>query len=77
MHEPFTDSEGFRRDALTLPIRELIERYPAAMPVLAAHGMDLCCGGGHSVPEAAALHGLDLDALLGQLATALKTPVAR
>ncbi len=40
-------------------IRELVETYPAVMPVLASYGMDLCCGGGHTVPEAARLHGLD------------------
>jgi iron-sulfur cluster repair protein YtfE (RIC family) len=57
-----------RRDAATWPIRELIERYPAAMAVLDAHGIDLCCGGAHTVAEAAALHGLDLDGLLAQLA---------
>ena len=53
-----------RHAATTLPIRDLIERYPAFMTVLDAHGLDLCCGGGHTVAEAAALHGLDLDALL-------------
>jgi iron-sulfur cluster repair protein YtfE (RIC family) len=51
----------------TLLIRDLIERYPALMPVLDAHGLDLCCGGGHTVSEAAALHGLDLEALLVEL----------
>jgi iron-sulfur cluster repair protein YtfE (RIC family) len=58
-------------------IRDLIERYPALMPVLDAHGLDLCCGGGHTVAEAAALHGLDLEALLMELDAAFATAQAR
>ena len=42
-----------------LPIRTLVEVYPPVMPVLARFGMDLCCGGGHTITEAAELHGLD------------------
>lgn len=50
------------------PMRVLVERYPQVMPLLAGCGMDLCCGGGHTVPEAAGLHGLDVAAVVGQVA---------
>jgi iron-sulfur cluster repair protein YtfE (RIC family) len=55
----------------TQPIRVLVEDYPAVMPVLGQYGMDLCCGGGHTVPEAAHLHDLDLDMLVRQMAAAI------
>jgi iron-sulfur cluster repair protein YtfE (RIC family) len=51
----------------TQPIRSLVESFPLAMPVLDQHGFDLCCGGGHTVPEAARLHGLDAEALVQQV----------
>jgi regulator of cell morphogenesis and NO signaling len=73
-----TASNSTMRQATgTLLIRDLIERYPALMPVLDAHGLDLCCGGGHTVAEAAALHGLDLEALLVELDAAVATAGAR
>jgi iron-sulfur cluster repair protein YtfE (RIC family) len=73
-----TASNSTMRQATgTLLIRDLIERYPAVMPVLDAHGLDLCCGGGHTVAEAAALHGLDLEALLVELDAAVATAGAR
>lgn len=64
-----------RRVARERPIRELIELFPATMAILAAHGMDLCCGGGHTVAEAARLHGLDADALVEQLVAAVRAEV--
>ena len=51
----------------TTLIRDLVERWPATMPILAGYGIDLCCGGGHTVVEAAKLHELDLDRLVGEL----------
>lgn len=52
----------------TDPIRDLVERYPQLLPLLASYGMDLCCGGGHTLQEAARLHGLDVIAVLRQVA---------
>lgn len=52
-------------------IRDLVERYPSVMPVLSSYGMDLCCGGGHTVPDAARLHGLDVDAVIAEVARAI------
>ncbi|HQY30766.1 MAG TPA: DUF542 domain-containing protein [Thermomicrobiales bacterium] len=45
-------------------IRDIVERYPAAMPILAELGLDLCCGGGHPLGEALELHGFDRSAVL-------------
>lgn len=53
-------------------VRELVERYPVVMPVLARYGLDLCCGGGHTLVEAAQLHGLDRDGLLHDLEAAIQ-----
>jgi iron-sulfur cluster repair protein YtfE (RIC family) len=58
-------------DVATQPIRVLVERYPHLMPVLARYGMDLCCGGGHTVAEAARLHGLDVGALNYEVAAVI------
>lgn len=52
-------------------INDLVARHPALMPVLAGHGLDLCCGGPLTLRQAAERHGLDLDALLADLAGAL------
>ena len=49
------------------PMRVLVEEYPRLMPLLAGYGMDLCCGGGHTVAEAARLHGLDIESLINEV----------
>lgn len=54
-----------------LTINALVERHPHLMPVLAAHGFDLCCGGPLTLTEAADRHGLDLSDLLAELGRAL------
>lgn len=47
------------RDALrAMPIRDIVERWPEAMSVLAPLGIDLCCGGAHPLSEALQLHGI-------------------
>jgi iron-sulfur cluster repair protein YtfE (RIC family) len=55
----------------TWEIRELVERFPTLMPVLVDFGFDLCCGGEHTLAEAANLHGLSIDEVLGAVAGAL------
>ena len=55
----------------TEPIRRVVELHPEVMPILAGHGLDLCCGGGHTIREAAQLHGLDADLLAEQVAVAI------
>jgi regulator of cell morphogenesis and NO signaling len=50
-----------------LTLHEIVRRIPGAREVLLGHGLDLCCGGDLPLREAARLHGLDLEALLGAL----------
>ena len=49
----------------------IYRRFPDALPVLAKHRIDLCCGGRHSLEEVARKHGLDLAILLRELEEAL------
>ncbi len=49
------------------PIRDLVEEYPGVMPVLNQCGIDICCGGGLTVPQAAEAHKLDQFALNNQV----------
>ena len=51
----------------SLSIGELVRRYPAALGVFNARGLDTCCGGGLPVAVAAARNGLDLAELLAAL----------
>lgn len=48
-------------------LSEVAERHPAAVPILAKHGFDLCCGGAKPVEVAARAHGVPLDVLLTEL----------
>jgi regulator of cell morphogenesis and NO signaling len=51
-----------------LSVSQLIQHHPAALPLLAAAGIDTCCGGELPLEEAAGRAGVDLPALLRQLA---------
>lgn len=53
------------------PIRRVVELHPEVMPILAGHGLDLCCGGGHTIAEAIQLHGLDRELVIDQIAAAI------
>ena len=55
----------------TEPIRRVVDLHPEVMPILAGHGLDLCCGGGHTIAEAARLHELDAELLAEQIAAAI------
>lgn len=57
-------STGITPDQL---LADVAARHPAAAPVLARHGFDLCCGGAKPVELAARAHGVDLDVLLDEL----------
>jgi len=48
-------------------LNAVVARYANALPVLTRHGLDTCCGGAHTLREAARLHGLDLGELLAEL----------
>ena len=58
-----------KKDPITLDltVNQVSDRYPATRAVLAAYGIDLCCGGIHSLELAAQAHGMDTKALLRDL----------
>lgn len=53
-------------------VNEILAKYPAAVSVFIDFGIDCCCGGDVSLPEAARRDGADL----AQLVAALDTFVA-
>lgn len=59
-------------ELLSMTVRELTSRFPATMPVLAAHGIDLCCGGGYRVLDALKLHNAGLDKVVPELMRLVK-----
>lgn len=63
--------EQIVRQIAAQPMRVLVEEYPRLMPLLAGYSMDLCCGGGHTAPEAARLHGLDVDTFVNEVAAVI------
>jgi regulator of cell morphogenesis and NO signaling len=52
-------------------LNDIVMRYPKALPILDAYGLDTCCGGGISLRETASRHGLSLDAIMKSLEEAL------
>ncbi|MCC6703963.1 MAG: DUF542 domain-containing protein [Thermomicrobiales bacterium] len=54
---------------LAMTIRDIIDREPRALEVLAPYGFDLCCGGGHPLGEALALHNVAHEVVLPKLAS--------
>lgn len=62
----------FQSDVREMLIRDLVERYPEVMPILHHYGMDLCCGGAHTIPDAASLHGLDAEQLTAEAVAAIE-----
>ena len=59
-----------------VPIKSLLERFPHLRSALAAHGLDVCCGGEHPLRTACASKGLDLDEVLRDLESAHRTAEA-
>jgi iron-sulfur cluster repair protein YtfE (RIC family) len=62
---------------LAMTIRELVERYPETMEVLAPLGIDLCCGGAHQVGEALELHHADREVVVPRLLAAIAQRAGR
>lgn len=52
---------------LEMTVNEVVLRLPGALPVLAACGIDTCCGGALPLGEAARRHDVDADKLLARL----------
>ncbi|HEX2205582.1 MAG TPA: DUF542 domain-containing protein [Longimicrobium sp.] len=42
----------------TLTVSEAIWQFPLSVAVFHAHGIDVCCGGGLTIAEAARRHGV-------------------
>jgi regulator of cell morphogenesis and NO signaling len=57
-------------------IRDLVSAFPDAMPVLSRFGLDLCCGGGHSLADACSAHGLQLSEVSEALQPVMNTAAA-
>lgn len=55
----------------TTTVHAMIQRHPATRAVFQAHGVDICCGGGVSVEEAARRDGLDATVLCAELRAAV------
>lgn len=56
-------------------VNDMVAANPATASVFTRAGIDTCCGGGLPIAEAARRHGLDLDALVADLAKAVAAPV--
>lgn len=50
-----------------LTVNQLVQQHPAALPLLAAAGVDTCCGGGLSLAVAVRGTSLTLDELAHRL----------
>lgn len=51
---------------------EIALRWPRTVPVFSRYGLDLCCGGGHSLNMAAQKHRLDIEQLIKELTEAIE-----
>jgi iron-sulfur cluster repair protein YtfE (RIC family) len=58
-----------------MTVSQVVELWPAAVPVFARHGIDLCCGGSKTLGFAAQAHGIDLHGLVEELAEAMEGEV--
>ena len=52
----------------TETVNALVARVPRSVAVFQRHGIDTCCGGGLPLGVVAERHGLDLDAIVAELA---------
>lgn len=50
-----------------LAVNDILRSHPAMMPLLAAAGIDTCCGGAESLRDAARMAGTDISMLLGAM----------
>jgi hybrid cluster-associated redox disulfide protein len=55
-----------------MKVGEIVRNWPETMQVFRSHGLNLQCGGTHSVTYAAGKHGFDLDTFLAELNAAMQ-----
>ena len=55
-----------------MKVGEFVRNWPQTMQVFRTHGLNLQCGGTHSVSFAADKHGYDLEMLLADLNSAVR-----
>ncbi len=67
MNSSPTTTNLSRDDVRQMLIRDLVDSFPAVMPVLTPFGIDLCCGGGRPLGEALELHGAPVDETLSTI----------
>ena len=58
-----------------MKVGEIVRNWPQTMQVFRSHGLNLQCGGTHSVAFAAGKHGFDLDTFLAELNAAVGAAV--
>jgi hybrid cluster-associated redox disulfide protein len=54
-----------------MKVGEIVRNWPQTMQVFRSRGLNLQCGGTHSVAFAAGKHGFDLDTFLAELNAAM------
>jgi len=54
-----------------MKVGEIVRNWPQTMQVFRSHGLNLQCGGTHSVAFAAGKHGFDLEKFLAELNAAV------
>lgn len=57
-----------------MKVGEIVRNWPETMRVFRSHGLNLQCGGTHSVAFAAGKHGFDLETFLAELNSAVVDP---
>lgn len=55
-----------------LTINEIVARFPETIPVFNRFGLDICCGGGVRVDEAAQRDGIDSAEVISALRQAIE-----
>lgn len=54
----------------TSTVGTVAAEHPATIRVFQAHGIDFCCGGGKTLSEVSAAHGIGLEAFLSEISAA-------
>jgi hybrid cluster-associated redox disulfide protein len=54
-----------------MKVGEIVRNWPQTMRVFRSHGLNLQCGGIHSIAFAAGKHGFDLETFLAELNAAV------